>query len=359
MYRFEHDTALQRIPVTLLAGDRGTGKTTIANRIAAAWADGAAIITNERGAIAPVADHVVPVSGELVPHAVGCLCCVARSGLVDALRRLYAGQSPDGAPLRRVIVETAAGADPAPVMQTLLNNALVTQYFRLDGLVTVIDGRHWDGDRAPSRRELEQVAMADRIVVTYAQALPAASAHALSKRLRTLAPLAEVHMSAANDVEPAALTGCGLADRLASGGAADDWVGARLVGDRTDALEGGFHAFSVSIEGVVDWEALHGWLNAGIRINGDVMHRLRAVLRVAGEPAPVAVESVRHVMCPPVRIDRAVQWPDRSVLHFVTSDLDRQAVASSLRDDLPLLAQTAEQRRLRQHRALADPSLPA
>ena len=143
MFRFESDTALQRVPVTVLAGARGTGKTTLANRIASTGAGPVAILANEAGKVVPTADVVEMINGALVPHAVGCLCCVTRSGLVDALRRLYAAQTlrDDATPLRRVVVETADGADPAPVMQTLLNNALVTQYFRLDGLVTVLDAR--------------------------------------------------------------------------------------------------------------------------------------------------------------------------------------------------------------------------
>lgn len=360
MYRFERDTTLQRIPVTVLVGALGSGKTTLANRIAAQGDGRTALVMNERGAALPAADVVETITGSLVPHAVGCLCCVARSGLVDALCRLYAAHVvQDGAlALRRVVVETAAGADPAPVLQTLLNNALVTQYFRLDGLVAVLDARRAVDDLPAVSRDLEQVVMADRIVVTRGDVLSADSAAALAARLRRLAPLAKVHVVGAT-IDPGGLTGCSYPDGIAAGGTLDDWVGTSLVDRGAGELEGGLHSFSISIGGLVEWDALHGWLNAGMRINGDVMHRIRAVLRVVGQRLPVVLECVRHVMRPPVIVAGAPSSPERSILHFVTRDLDRAAVEASLRDDLPQLVRVAQERRARQLRAAVDPSLPA
>ena len=111
MFRFERDAASQRIPVTVLAGARGGGKTTLANRIYGSVSGRVAILTNEQGAVSPVADLVETITGAFVPHAVGCLCCVTRSRLVDALRRLYAAHAVHGhsVPLRRVVVQTAEG----------------------------------------------------------------------------------------------------------------------------------------------------------------------------------------------------------------------------------------------------------
>jgi len=360
MFRFERDPASQRIPVTVLAGGWGSGKTTLANQIARNGPGRVAILVNEQGVVPPAANLVESITGALVPHAVGCLCCVARSGLVDALRRLYAANAnPEGQPpLRRVVVETAEGADPAPVMQTLLNNALVTQYFRLDGLVTVLDARRAIDDLPAASRDLEQVVMADRVVVTHGEVLSAATATSFVERLRRLAPLAEVHV-VATTIDPARLIGCGYADRIAVGATLADWVGAAFLDRGPGALECGLHSFPVAIDRAVEWDALHGWLNAGMRINGDVMHRVRAVLRLVGQPRTVVLESVRHVMRPPVLVDGGAIDPERSFLHFVTRDLDRAAVEASLREDLPHLALAAQERRLRQVRALADPSLPA
>jgi G3E family GTPase len=362
MFRFESDTALQRVPVTVVAGARGTGKTTLANRIASAGAGPVAILANESGKVLPTANVVEMISGALVPHAVGCLCCVTRSGLVDALRRLYAAQTlrDDATPLRRVVVETAEGADPAPVMQTLLNNALVTQYFRLDGLITVLDARRSFDDLDAGGRCLEQVVMADRVVVTHGDVLPADRAAALEARLRRLAPLAGIQIASnSHDIDAAGLVGCSYPDRIAAGAGLSDWVGASLLDRGSGALEGGLHSFAISIGGPVEWDALHGWLNAGMRINGDVMHRVRAVLRVVGQRLPVVLECVRHVMRPPVLVAGDASGPERSLLHFVTRDLDRASVEASLREDLPHLVRVARERQQRQLRAMADPSLPA
>jgi len=243
-------------------------------------------------------------------------------------------------------------------MQTLLNNALVTQYFRLDGLVTVLDARSALDALPAVSRDLEQVVMADRIVVTRGEILSANRLAVFVARLRRLAPLADVQVDT-KPIDPAALLGCGYSDRIAAGATLAAWVGAALPHRGTGALEGGLHSFAVSVDRPVEWDALHSWLNAGMRINGDVMHRVRAVLRVVDEPRTVVLACVRHVMRPPVLVDGGAVDPERSILHFVTRDLDRAAVEASLREDLPQLARAAQDRRMRQLRAVADPSLPA
>src|SRR5262249_21310223 len=134
MSLFENDKSAERLPVSLITGFLGSGKTTLLNRLLRHddMSDSAVII-NEYGEIS--LDHLLVerVDGEVAVLASGCICCTIRSDLEETLRALLVkrdrGEVP---PFRRILVETTGLADPAPIVQLLLNNPLVSHFLRLD-----------------------------------------------------------------------------------------------------------------------------------------------------------------------------------------------------------------------------------
>ena len=112
-------------PVTVLTGFLGSGKTTTLQRLLKApeFAGTVAII-NEFGEIG--LDHLLIETSQerLALLDNGCICCTVRDDLVEALLRLIAraeaGEMPD---FRRVVIETTGLADPAPILQLLLNHS--------------------------------------------------------------------------------------------------------------------------------------------------------------------------------------------------------------------------------------------
>src|SRR5262249_49634935 len=107
------------IPLTVLTGFLGAGKTSLLNRLVTdpALAE-TAVLINEFGEIG--LDHLLvkPVRDGVVLLQSGCLCCTLRGDLVDALEQLLRDLDNDRARFRRVILETTGLADPAPVLQT-------------------------------------------------------------------------------------------------------------------------------------------------------------------------------------------------------------------------------------------------
>ena len=267
---------------------------------------------------------------------------------MSSLRRLYARRAQGELEFDQVLIETLADADPAAVMQTLLNNALVTEYFRLDSVVTVMAGdENWNA-LAQSRYGWKQLAVADRIVLDASLETPETRV-----RLQHLNPVAD-RLSFDQQVTTDALMGAGLETRLL----ADDlggWLASPHYAS-SDRLENGLHGFAIEFEQSLDWESLHGWLNAGTQSNGDVMYRTKGAIKIEGVSEPVIINGVQHVYQPPQRLPETEI--DRSRLLFITADLDRAAVEESLRDDLPQFQRLIEERSARQARAAEDPSIP-
>ncbi len=354
MLPFDQELPESRTPVLVIQGRRDSGKSDwIARLLETSPGLSVGVITNEAAGVPRAAVDGEKVEGAFVPHAVGCLCCVARSGLVDAMRRLHARRSAANARLDLVIIETAEAADPAPVLQTLLNNALVTHYFRLDGVVQVLSAADEPAPVALTGPTSKQLAVADRIVVL--------SDDTSSRRPGSMDLLSAINPSARvladHEATLPALTGAGARDEFSRTGRLDTW----LCSAEGDASAVGYNLFrfQARLAGDTSWEAFHGWMNAGLQLHGDVIYRLRAVLSIEGETRPVVLQGVQHVMEPPSRLHSWGSMDRCSKLHFITSELPADVVRSSLARDLPVFAASAAQREFRRQRARLDPSLPA
>lgn len=196
------------LPLTILTGAFGSGKTTQVNRLLASpgHAD-TAVIIGESGAVAVAHDRVASAQGRARPLARGaCLCCAPPSDLVAALRRLFLdrvrGTIGDFA---RVVVETAGAADPAGLRDQILADRLVAARYRVAAIVAAVDGPTGLAtlDAEPAARA--QIAAADRILITRAEGVPPAILEALDTRLAALNPRAPRHSVPADRFDPALL----------------------------------------------------------------------------------------------------------------------------------------------------------
>src|SRR5918911_5716833 len=138
-----------RLPVVVVTGFLGSGKTTLISALLAHPAMGeTAVLVNELGEVA-IDHHLLRrVDERTVVLGSGCVCCTLRGDLADELRDLLGrrdrGEVP---PFRRVLVETTGVADPAPIVYTLLSEPVVKSHFELERVITTVDAVH--GLRAP------------------------------------------------------------------------------------------------------------------------------------------------------------------------------------------------------------------
>ena len=103
------------IPVTVLTGFLGAGKTAVLNYVLrAAHGQRIAVIENEFGA-AGIDNELLgrPQGEEIVEMYNGCLCCTVRGDLVRILCRLHERRVLGEIRFERVLIETSGLADPA------------------------------------------------------------------------------------------------------------------------------------------------------------------------------------------------------------------------------------------------------
>src|ERR1700747_3611789 len=168
MSLFENDKSAERLPVSLITGFLGSGKTTLLNKLLRHDGMGdSAVINNEFGEVG--LDHLLieAIDGEIAVLASGCVCCTLRSDLEETLRNLLIKRDRGEVPaFSRVLVETTGLADPAPIVQLLLNNPLVSLYLRLDAVVTTVDAVNGSQQIDEHAEAVKQAALADRLLLT-------------------------------------------------------------------------------------------------------------------------------------------------------------------------------------------------
>jgi G3E family GTPase len=151
----------ERMPVTLVTGFLGSGKTTLVNHILSNRAGvKAAVLVNELGDIGIDNDLIVAAEGGMIELSNGCICCSTNNDLVDSIVRVLA--RPD--PVDHILVETTGVADPLPVAQTFQRPEF-RDALRLDAIVAVADAEQFSLDLFDSQAVRSQLRHADAILV--------------------------------------------------------------------------------------------------------------------------------------------------------------------------------------------------
>ncbi len=335
-----HDAG-ERIPISVLTGFLGSGKTTLLSRLLRDPAmHDTAVVINEFGEVG--LDHMLVESSndDVVVLNSGCLCCTIRGDLIDTLRSLFrrrvTGEVPEFA---RLVIETTGLADPAPILHTLMTDPLLAARYRLDGVITTVDGVHALSQMDTQFEPVKQAAVADRLLITKCDLITDEDAEALSERLRAINPAAPIHTIRNGDVAPDTLFGAGLYDPETKSPDVARWLRDEAYADDHDdhhhhdvnRHDDRIRAFCLISETRMSWDAFADWMEALISTHGDALLRVKGILHVTDTDNPVAVHGVQHVFHPPAMLDA---WPDddrRSRIVMITRDLNREPVERMFR----------------------------
>jgi G3E family GTPase len=330
------------VPVTILTGFLGSGKTTVLNHLLRqpSLAD-TVVIVNEFGAVG--LDHLL--IEQAIEDAVllknGCICCTVRGDIADTLEVLWqrrdAGALP---PFRRIAIETTGLADPAPVAHALLAEPGARYACHLDGIVTTVDALHgpMQLDRQPEARR--QVAMADRILLTKTDLATPAQIAETEARIAALNAAAPLRRVVAGDVDAADVFGLGP-----DGTRLEQWLRPLDTeahrGHRHLPFRHGEQIGSVVLrhDRPLAWPSLQCWLGSVLSLRGDSVLRLKGVVWLRGEARPIVLQGVHHVLHPPVYLDRPVQPAGGTRIVLITRRLSaaglRASFATALAGDTP------------------------
>ncbi|MGH1488779.1 MAG: CobW family GTP-binding protein [Acidimicrobiales bacterium] len=172
----------RRVPVTLIGGYLGAGKTTTINELLARTERPIAVLVNDVGSVNVDASLISRRHGDTIELTDGCVCCSLNHGLAAAFDQLRRRSEPPD----HVVLELSGVADPGPVLPWTQSAG-----FRLDGVVVLVDADQFlsriDDPRVGPTVERQLVA-ADIFILSKTDLAAPDQVQQVSDRLGAIAP---------------------------------------------------------------------------------------------------------------------------------------------------------------------------
>ena len=224
------------IPVTILSGALGAGKTTTLNHVLTAdHGHEVAVLVNDMGEVNVDVDHVEQQSElsqtdeEIIEMSNGCICGRLRGDMLEAVGALVENREFD-----YLLVESSGISEPIPVAQTFALGFEDADYdptedYHLDTTVTVVDAHamydgfdsgatlasadaHGGTDRIPEEVLMDQIEFCDVLLLNKCDLVPGGDLEEIEAVLETLQPRAKIIRTEFGAVDPGEILDTGRFD---------------------------------------------------------------------------------------------------------------------------------------------------
>jgi len=295
-----------RIPLTVITGFLGSGKTTIVREfLRRPGGRNTAVIINEFGEIGIDHDLIESSREDLISLSTGCLCCAMQGDLANTVRRLMAvaasGQVPG---FDRILLETSGMADPTPVLQTAIVDAYLLKTVEIANVVVTVDALNGPTVLRDYDEARRQVALGDRVLITKSD-LDAGDGEAAVHAVCAYRPDVRLGKSIRGDIDPELL--------FEPVGERTTWPSVISEPDgHAHVHDAAVMTVSLRVDAPLHAVTLTLFLQALAENCGPDLLRIKGIVAIRESPGtPAVVHGVQHVFHPVEWLD---QWPsaDRS-----------------------------------------------
>lgn len=304
------------IPIVVLAGSLGAGKTSLLRNLLEAHHGECHVIVNEIGKVLPgIGDFKVSAESTTVLGG-GCACCMRRDDLVNDLVE-YANGIDESAGAK-VFLELSGVADPAPVLRTILEHPFCFHHFVVDEVITVVDALDATSGSVQSDLWRNQVVMADTCVYSKSDLVSPEVLAGLDDAVRAVNPWARCGVSDHGVVR----------DMVAASSDPQSRTKQSLKDDNGTAAHGVTPDVTlVEVGETFEWSSFGVWLSLLLHRWGAKVLRVKGVVPVGGGVG-LSVNAVHHAVFPPEHVEGFPQ--DGGQLAFITEEMPTTLLERSL-----------------------------
>lgn len=313
------------IPVTIITGFLGAGKTTLLNEILNQEPSTKfLIIENEAGEI--------NIDGELLKKenknsiyelTNGCICCSLSTELGTLLNSIILSNVN----YDYMLIEATGMADPSQVVDTF-SGPRVQRYFKLDGVVSLVDAAQFLKHIDTYSEIRKQVAQSDIVLINKTDLVVPAQITEIEQQLNTINPLARTENISFGKVDANGILNCELFHPSNVEKSISDFSKLTLVpkGEHAHKIQ----TLSFTINDNFEMEKLSWWLDNFLAANVGNILRIKGVLKIAGMKHKIILQSVGDNY----HISQGSLWNEsalgQSRLVFIGSNLDKEELQKNL-----------------------------
>jgi G3E family GTPase len=311
-----------KIPVTIVTGFLGAGKTTLVNHlIEKIGASTVGIIVNEFGDVGVDGELILAEEEAVIEINNGCICCTVRSDLIAGAKTIL--ERTKSTPLSRLIVETSGLADPAPVLQSFLVDPELKEMLDIEAVVTVADGVHIFSQLTDELAR-EQVTFADVIVLNKIDLVGQENVERIVEQIKAINPTATIIPAARSRAPIKELIGV----RKFSLPSLLEIEPSLLTDDHDHEHDQSIMSFSIIEDRPLDGAKLDRWLNQLVIQNGNDLLRMKGILNLEGEGRQFYFHSVHMILegYPGKRWEK--DQTRQSKIVFIGRNLDSKKITS-------------------------------
>ncbi|TCI23039.1 GTP-binding protein [Exiguobacterium sp. SL-10] len=301
------------IPVQLVTGFLGAGKTTYMNRLLEATDERLLVIVNELGSVNIDEQLIVKMDQEQIELSNGCICCSIQSDLSKTFYQLASKNTFD-----RIVIETTGVADPAPIIQTIYYDDYLRTRFKLTAILTVVDASQMD--RELFIEGIHQIAYADVILMNKVDLVDDATLEQAHERIKALNPTVRVieTVQTAGDYD--------LTENTFQLSRVDEQLLGQLTDGHTSVSS--LRAITLTTDVPLKRERVTQYVREVLMHYEDDVYRLKAIVRLDGETSKFVVQATNQLMG--ATFANEPSDDSRSVFVWIGKNLDRDALARGL-----------------------------
>jgi len=188
-----------KIPVTIITGFLGAGKTTFINYLLKQNQElQFALVENEFGDV-PIDTRLIKGvdASQMFELKQGCICCTITDEYELVLKEL-AERFPN---VEHLLIETTGIADPAPVIQPFFADKMLREIYRYNGTVCLVDALNFT-NHPEEEISIKQLNVADLILLNKTDGVDRINVDEIMKKLHRLAPLSVIQAACFGNAGP-------------------------------------------------------------------------------------------------------------------------------------------------------------
>lgn len=188
----------EKIPVTIVTGFLGAGKTSLLNMLIKQHPfTKFAIIENEFGELSVDGGLLATAKENIFELSNGCICCSLQSEFSTVIDRLLSSPYP----FNHLLIETTGIANPATVIRPFLEGDKFPFLFELNAVVCLIDANNYKNKSNNFHEIHRQIAMSDTLIINKTDLITQEELNTLTKILHTKNPMATIFPNSYNSID--------------------------------------------------------------------------------------------------------------------------------------------------------------